>query len=321
MGLYSPEALSRYWLLAIPSRDACKTINTYEDYETSSQTSLQTLYHYTKIVDGYDVGLTPLFYYRKDQEPPVSLTGNEFIKIMKQCDDVIVWVSLGFNEQLLLAFLVRLFTRYSLPLEKIKVRKIETYLYNGKPEDIFNIGMVPPEGLKEAPVPTPLQQVEIDLLIQGWDAITSPTPEKMEAYLSLPPTTHFQKGLKDFQNRFPSSKTGLNRCQTELLEAYPLDQSSVSANFLWCTVIGKGRDKGRFDGVHDGYVIWHLMQMTNVYASRPAFMMTNPYTREHQISLTDYGCALLDGKANWMDENAVDYYVGGIHVKNNISKT
>jgi hypothetical protein len=287
---------------------------TYEEYETTSQTFLQGISQYSKIVDGFDVGIAPLFSYKKDHNPPVSVTGDEFINITKEADDVIVWLSLGFHEHLLLAFLIRLFTRYSLPLEKIKVRRMETYLFNGRHEKILSIGMVSPAGLKEAVAPTPLQQVEIDLLTQGWEAITSSNPQKMEAYLNITPTTHFQEGMRDFQGRFPSSKSGLNCCQTELLEVYPSDQASVNANWLVGTVIGRNFSRESLDIFFDGYVIWNLMQLTNLHSPRPAFVITNPYTREHHVSLTDFGRALLKGNGNWMDENPVDYHVGGIHV-------
>ncbi len=288
---------------------------TYEEYESTSQKHLQQVYKYSRIVDEMDIGTVPLFHYRKDNNtPPIPLTSYKFLEIIRQCDDVIVWLSLGFNENLLLAFLIRLFTLYSLPLEKIKIKRIESQLIEGNQQDIWSIAMVPPKELKKAIAFIPLQQLEIDLLTQGWDAITSSTPEKMEAYLAIPPITRFQEGIKDFRNRMPFFKTGLNRCQTDLLEAYPLDQAYVKAYWLMGSVLGKHYVNKYLDSIGDPYIIWNLMQMTNIYALEPAFIIEQPYTREQQVALTAFGRAILEGKANWRDKNSIDYYVGGLHI-------
>ena len=121
--------------------DGCiQDFQTYEEYESASQKSLQQIYQYSRIVDEIDIGTVPLFYYRKDSNnPPIPLTSHEFLKIIRQCDDLIVWLSLGFNENLLLAFLIRLFTLYSLPLEKIKVKRIESQLIEGDQHEILSI--------------------------------------------------------------------------------------------------------------------------------------------------------------------------------------
>ena len=92
--------------------DGCiEDFQTYEEYESTSQKSLQQIF---RIVGGVDIGTVPLFYYRKDSNnPPIPLTSHKFLKITQQCDDLIVWLSLGFNDNLLLAFLIRLFTEPS----------------------------------------------------------------------------------------------------------------------------------------------------------------------------------------------------------------
>jgi hypothetical protein len=294
--------------------DGCiQDFQTYEEYESAFQKSLQQIYH--RIVDWVDIGTVPLFYYRKDSNnPPIPLTSHKFLKITQQCDDLIVWLSLGFNDNLLLAFLIRLFTLYSLPLEKIKVKRIESQLIEGDQHEILSIAMVSPKELRKATTSVPLQQLEIDLLTQGWDAITSSTPEKMEAYLDILPTTRFQEGIKDFRKRLPFLKTGLNRCQTDLLGVYPLDKADVKASWLVGSVMGKNHNDKHLDLVGDAYIFWNLMQMTNLYAKEPAFIIEQPYTREQSVALTAFGRAILEGKANWRDENSIDYYVGGLHI-------
>ncbi len=285
---------------------------TYEEYESASQKSFQQIF---RIVGGVDIGTVPLFYYRKDSNnPPIPLTSHKFLKIIQQCDDLIVWLSLGFKDNLLLAFLIRLFVLYSLPLEKIKVKRIESQLIEGDQHEILSIAMVSPKELKKATTSVPLQQLEIDLLTQGWDAITSSTPEKMEAYLDSVPTTRFQEGIKDFRKRLPFLKTGLNRCQTDLLEVYPLDKADVKAFWLVGSVMGKNYNDKHLDLVGDAYIIWNLMQMTNLYAKEPAFIIEQPYTREQRVALTTFGRAILEGKANWRDKNSIDYYVGGLRI-------
>ncbi len=292
---------------------------TYEEYEANSQKNLQEIYQHFESVDEIEIWETPLFHYRKDSNtPPIPLTSNTFQKVMTECDAVIVWVSLCFNENLLLAFLIRLFTLYSLPLEKIKVKKIESQLIEGKQHDILSIGMVSRKELKKETDVTSLQQFEIDLLTQGWDAVTSSTPEKMDTYLAIPFTTRFQEGVKDFRNRIPSLKTGLNRCQTDLLEAYPLDREYVKTAWLVGTVLGDNYMNNHLDLVVDLYIIWNLMQMTNLHSQEPAFIIEQPYTREEYVTLTAFGRILREGNVNWRDKNSVDYYVGGLHIHSKV---
>jgi len=289
---------------------------TYEEYERAFQ---KFLYEICEENSEYRILFpVPLFSYRHGPDRSLPISSSEFVKIINEHDEVVIWLSLCFQEQLLLAFLIRLFTLYSLPLEKLKIRRIETQIINGKSETMIAVGMIPPTAMTAAAPPTSLDKSEIELLIKGWATITSSNPEVMETYLRLPPTTRFQEGLKDFRTRLPSPKTGLNRCQTELLEAYPLDQPSINAHYLIGTVMGKLFEARHRDVMNDLYVQWLLMQMTNLDAPQPAFIISDPYTRVHCVSITDFGRALLEGKANWMDENLVDYYVGGVHVKNTL---
>jgi hypothetical protein len=286
-------------------------LKTYEDYEKSFQKFLQVMCFESRIHYLEEFSSVPLFSYREGPSRSTPISSSKFIKIINECDEVIVWLSLGFHENLLLAFVIRLFTLYSLPLEKIKVRRLEAQTINEKSEKVLSVGHILPHRLAPAAPPTTLEQTEINLLIKGWEAITSSNPEVIEAYLGLPSTTSFQEGLKDFRHRLPSSKIGLNRYQTELLEAYPLDQSSVNAYYLVNAVIGKWR----LDMVNDLYVQWNLLLMTDLYALKPAFIIKDPFTREHHAFITDFGRTLLEGKINWQDYNPVDYYVGGLHIQ------
>jgi hypothetical protein len=284
-------------------------LKTYEDYEKAFQDFQKVMSSPNIYID--ELPIAPLFCYWQGLGQSTPLSSTEFIRIINECDESVIWLSLGFHENLLLVFLIRLFNLYSLPLKKIKVRRVETQIINGKSEPMVSVGMIPQQGLKAAAPSIPLDQSEIDLLIKGWEAITSLEQETIEAYLSIPSTTRFQESLKDFRNRMPSSKTGLNRCQTELLEAYPLDQRFENPLRL----IGTAMGKLHIDITFDLYIQWNLLLLTNLRARNPAFLITDPFTKERRISLTDFGRSLLEGKANWFDENPVDYYVGGLHIK------
>jgi hypothetical protein len=290
-------------------------LDSYEGYEKAFQGFLEGMHHYigrediTHWIEA--LGSIPLFSYRDGTSPSTPLPSSEFIRLMNVHDKVIVWVSLGFHENLLLAFLIRLFTLYSLPIEKIMVKRSETQIINGKAEDVISWGVISPQGMKESPLPKTLDHDEIELLIKGWEAITSTNPASIEAYLAIPHTTQFQRGFRDFQKRRPSSNSGLTRCQTELLEAYPLETPSVKANFLIGTVMGNQK---HLDRMNDLDLYWNLASLTDLHAQRPAFISTDADTREHRVALTEYGRLLRDGKANWQEDNPVDYYVGGLHI-------
>ncbi len=279
-------------------------LKTYEAYEKAFQDFQKVISSPNLYIDEFSIA--PLFCYSQGLCQSTPLSSTEFIRIINACEESVIWLSLGFHENLLLVFLIRLFTLYSLPLKKIKVRRIETQIIQGKLEPILSVSMIPQEGIKTAPPPTPLDQSEIDLLIKGWEAITSSEPETIEAYLTIPSTTCFQEGLKDFRNRMPSSKTGLNRSQTELLEAYPLDQPFENPLRL----IGRAMGILHIDITFDLYIQWNLLLLTNLRSKNPAFLLT-----EAGISLTDFGRSLLEGKANWLDKNPIDYYVGGLPIK------
>lgn len=251
-----------------------------------------------------------LFYVQSTQknQPPAAVSGELLHKTLKEHEEIFLWISAGFAENLLLAFLVRLFDLYQVPLRKLRIKQITHRKSNVGTFRIRSMAEVPPHALVTEAKIRLLQEQEAELLRSGWQALTHPSPGKLIEYIKRPSVTLFQKGLNEFIQRLPSRTDGLNFCERMLLKAYQVGEESMSVARL----IGEVISVERLDFISEYYARWRLENLSDHIAKNPAFVFDNSASRP-RVSLTDFGRTLCKGTAKWFDENDIDYYVGGLH--------
>lgn len=253
-----------------------------------------------------------------ETEFQIPINGENVINILREQKEIHFWLTNNFSEHILLTLIIKLFHLYEIDKHKLKIKWLP--IAQGRDGNEFlvrNLGWMSPEQMKKNQNSIPLTVQQIDYFVKVWTAITSPSPDKWIELAHYPSQFNLIEALKQYLERLPDSKTGFNYCQRMLLKACLLDGSSKNA----AQIIGEVIGFERYDTLSDVYIDWWLKGLSGGAAKVPACTIEAINERNDQsvtgnqcVSLIDYGRALLEGKENWLKDNDVDYYVGGIHI-------
>jgi hypothetical protein len=291
-----------------------------------------------------------------EMEPQVPVRAEDFVNIIKGQDQIFFWLSKGFQEHILLSLLIRLFDVYGIDSKKIQIKtvtenddpygvKYDIYSPQMKSRDliiaksaectdvhehfermskpgsevgfsIYRIGRVSAPVLETVQTSSSLTDSQISYFRDAWLALTAPTPEALIQLSHRPNEFYFLEGLREFMDRLPHSKSGLNACEREILNAlYKSDQHSMKIGQVVGNIIGK---EGYFP-MDDSYVYACIKRLSDQHAKMPALVIGPPIEDVdamylENITLTDFGRAICAGDANWLEENEIEGDVGGLHV-------
>lgn len=227
----------------------------------------------------------------------------------KQDGDVVVWIGLGLQDQLLLAWVAFLFDRLNADPSKLYVVQFEE-LRPG--QRILTVGELSPENIREKhPAPRQLDPHEAAELRQVWKVYTSSDPADLASYVrgrsSMP---HVQQAISHLVNRYPDIRSGLSECDERLLQ-YTNEKGPVAARIVGNTM---GYNDS-LDGLEDSYLFYRLVRMANM--KTPLVSLTDTRSmRSCEVMLTEFGKRVLGGQASNFRENGLDDWIGGVHLSN-----
>jgi hypothetical protein len=225
---------------------------------------------------------------------------------------IVLWVGVIADEQLLLAWMVQYFRAVGLDLSKLHVIQFDPTMTQWG--DRFSLGMVDVAELKAHPPAVPLSEAEIAEIDEAWSAVTAPTPEPLTAFLSsndgaLP---LIRPALRSLIYRYPSIGSGLNVWEEALLANTGTDDTK-SARPVGHAM---SMDTDLRDHAGQDYLFARLRRLAGPRLQHPFVTMTGsrPEMRYTQVRLTEAGKQALDGKANFVELNGIDDWVGGVHL-------
>ena len=159
---------------------------------------------------------------------------------------------------------------------------------------------------------------EKDLGAQAWAAYCSPTPHKIEDLLnrdtaSLP---FLERALKKHLARFPFAINGLGLIENTALALI----SQAPKNFA--SLFGEFGKAEPLFGYGDLQFLNDMRRLAD--AKKPLVRIDRPDDRgdsapaipKLQFELTDLGAAVLAGEADFVAENEVDFWLGGVRLTN-----
>jgi hypothetical protein len=232
----------------------------------------------------------------------------------RQYAAVNIWLEHDSYDQLILA---RLLDFFSDPAKRPpKLRLICVTQFPGV-ERFNGIGQLPPEALRV--LWNDFADIDERQLLMGrqtWRALTAPTPEVLSelAKTGKPALQTMSRALTRHLQQLPSVANGLNL--TEQLTLRTLEEkSSMTAGrlFGWYTnqyepLVFMG-DTGYWS------VLRHLAN-----ARQPALRIADgahlprDWNTRWQVQLLPFGESLLQNNADWLKENAVERWVGGVQI-------
>jgi len=186
-------------------------------------------------------------------------------------------------------------------------------------EKFVGIGQLPPVAMRVLWQEfEEVSESQYQSAVDAWKAIRSPTPTHLQRLVEtgLPDMPVMKTALDRHLKQLPSSFNGLNL--TENLTLKILDnKGSMSAAqlFNWYT---NHFEPLPFMG-DTGY--WHTLDdLANAAQPAIGLVKNGKQSNQWQVSLTDIGNELLIGNRDWLSLNAVDRWVGGIHISTDAGK-
>lgn len=158
----------------------------------------------------------------------------------------------------------------------------------------------------------PITEHQLRLGTQGWRAFCDPTPKKLLQLLKqdLSALPFLQDALIRHLQQFPHSHNGLNQTEQFALQALAAGVSQAGALFRF----QNHEEPKPFLG---DWSFWKTLQKLS-FASTPALTMkgapSHPPAWQSKTKLTPFGEALLIGAADFVKENGLDEWRGGVHL-------
>lgn len=226
----------------------------------------------------------------------------------RDADGVVVWCGLGLPDQLLLAWVVRLFDTFAADVSKICLVQFERL--NSK-HNILGVGELSPEIIRNSsPEARSLKGIEVDELRQVWNVYTSVDPVDLSMYvgsISSLPTVH--RAISCLINRYPDVRSGLGVVDESLLH-YTGAQGPKAARVIGYTMAYNES----LDWVGDMELFRRLVRMSDMRS--PLIFLTGNRNdmRQCEVHLTSLGESVLARRVNNVHENGIDDWIGGVHL-------
>jgi len=248
-------------------------------------------------------------------EPDFALTGRDDHLLtepsrLRAADSIFLWTGTTLNEQLLLVWIVQVLRLLCIEGERLRVILIT----QGGLGDIVSVGMCRPDQLRAHPPPEPLTAEALAQIDRAWAAVTAPEPSGLLAFLAedTSPLPFLSRSLRSLLDHYPDASTGLNRWETTLLKH--TDSKGPSAVRIVGYSMGDALDSP--DLVGDAYLFSRLRRLGDPSLAHPALVLSGTITelRGTEARLIETGRDSLAGKANFVDLNGIDDWVGGVHL-------
>lgn len=230
---------------------------------------------------------------------------------------VIVWVGCGLSEQLLLAWVIFLFDQMTVDTSKLQIVQFESLSPNQR---ILGMGELSPDNIRQfRPEPRRLNSEEIRELRRVWHIFTSSDPTVLATYVAkTSPMPLLHQAVCQLVYRYPCIRSGLGIWDEKLLH-YVAEKGPAATRIIGYTM---GYNK-TVDQVGDFYLFQRLIDLGNVALASPLISISGNARnmRECDVKLTSFGEKVLAGKANNVEENGIDDWVGGVHLSSERSVT
>ncbi len=229
-------------------------------------------------------------------------------------NEVVLWFEHDLFCQTNLLYLLNWFAQRD--LGKTKLSLICIGEFPGKP-NFRGLGELNIEQMASLfPSRRELSNAELKPATAAWQAYRSPDPRAIETLLAadtyaLP---FLERALQRHLARFPSVRNGLGRIEDRALELI----HSGFKNFI--DLFSKFGDAEPIYGLGDSQFSLALRRMTN--ANAPLLTKSNGDNQElnpeemHRTAfeITESGEAVLKGKADFVELNGIDIWLGGVHL-------
>lgn len=231
---------------------------------------------------------------------------------LRKAERVIAWTAAGLDDQLMLAWLPQYFRLLDIDLDKLHIVPFLRRPDTG--ETIDYLGVIPHAVVRRHPPPRRLTNADLGALDAGWQAVTSPEPTLLLELLlnKVGSDRGLMRSFRRLLRRYPNADTGLAAWDLELLKN--VETRGPCSIQVTTGPLRRSYDNG--DHVGDHWLFWRLLRLGDESLSHPLVTLVGKCTavRNTKVYLTDIGRKVLAGKANFVELNGIDDWVGGVHL-------
>jgi RNA polymerase sigma factor (sigma-70 family) len=226
-----------------------------------------------------------------------------------QYEEVVIWLDHRLSDQLILIKVLDWFSRRD--LGGVKLSLICIGPYSGLDNFVALGALTADQLVSLADTRVPVGEAQFRTAQAAWHAFTSPDPTVIERFLETDSSVlPFVAGaLRRHLEEFPSVSSGLSRTERQALSILS-DQGSLSLGRL-CVAVWR-QEEAVFMGDVSFYRI-----MTDLSNGRhPLVEISGASQRESgDVTLTETGRKVLEGKADHVALNGIDRWLGGVRLK------
>lgn len=235
---------------------------------------------------------------------------------LSAADSIMFWMGSGLDDQLMLAWFVQFSRIANIDLTKVRVIQFRKSPNTGR--RVASLDTLHPEELANHPTPKELSKPDIKLLDAIWNAVTSPEPDTLVAFLQKEKTYTtrlFHRNLRRMIWRYPSASSGVGVWEFKLLQKCVAHGPNV-LEVIGQTIREAFSSTGQ-DELSDVWLFPRLLRVGNESLPYPLITIEGDHKtyRGTKVYLTDIGRQVLAGKANFVELNGIDDWVGGVHLE------
>lgn len=228
------------------------------------------------------------------------------LQTLDQYDRILLWFEHDLYDQSVLVDLLSRIENRTEIADRLRMMTVNQF----EGEDRFvGFGQLSPEQLRSLHGrDVPVTKEMFEQAGQAWNAFRSETPEDLHQLIAeendaLP---FLRSAMRRHLMEFPSVRDGLSMTERLMLEAVA-DGATTGVDVF--RLMYRETEPAPFLG---DVMFFHDMALL-IDAARPALTQTEDW--RDTFSLTEFGTQLLAGEADWVAQNGIDQWRGGVHLK------
>lgn len=225
-----------------------------------------------------------------------------------QHDEVVIWLDNKLSNQLILIKVLDWFSRRNPDRVKLSLICIGQYPGLGH---FRGLGALTADQLASlADTRLPVGEAQYRTAEAAWAGFTSPDPTEIESFIATDTSAlpFVAAALRRHLEQYPSAANGLSRTEQQAL-AVIHEHGALSGAQLF--IAAQRHEEQVFMGDRSFY-----RMMADLSETRHPLIRISD-RRQHSlgtITITEAGCRVIEGRADHIDLNGIDRWIGGVHL-------
>ncbi|MEW6706696.1 MAG: DUF1835 domain-containing protein [Pseudomonadota bacterium] len=223
-------------------------------------------------------------------------------------DHLTVWAGCGLEDTLLVLLVLHLAQLLRLPPGQVRLIR---YPAPEAGQGAWAIGQMAPAALARHPPAVPLDDASAAAFRAGWQALTAPTPERLNAYAQPGSGATAAASVRCMLSRYPQLASGLSDWELALLRPLLRGPSTVATRVAGALSRGTGED-----AIRELLLLDMLRGLGAGRAPLPLveFAGGEGPVQARELRLTPFGRAVLRGRETALSANPLTRWIGGVHL-------